>query len=336
METKINVLEDLEDFNQIELHYIFEDDTIHFLDAFTRNACEREFLKFIETISNEFGVAVQIKAAPKKEGSLIDWYLLFTVAKELNVPAYLNAIISLVAILFSLKTKDEKKGQKLDNMIKEADIIQKAYDLKSQGLPVPADIQEFINEACNSRKLDKQKSSFFKSLSNQKTVKKLQVSSKTITGNRFSFEINREDFQDYFLDSDNLESEIDSEAVVEVISPVLKKSKYSWRGIYRKENEFHEFTMLDKEFKKKVIGDKISFQNGSELLCEVEICKKLDDNGDEFNSKYKINKVYGVRIGNTTTEMPSGKRRKEKENMPQQMSLFDDTNDSAEKSKEEK
>lgn len=323
MDTKINVLED---FNQIEFHYIFEDDSIHSLDAFTRNSCEKEFLKFIKTISIEFGVNIEIEAEPKKIGSFIDWYSIFSKANELNIPAYASLIISIFAIVFSLKTKDEKKGQKLDNFIKEMDIIQKVEELKSQGLPIPVDTQKFINKICNSRKLDKQKSSFFKSISTQKSIKTLQVSgiNKEIPEKRLSFDIQRKDFEDYFLDSDDLESEIDNNAIIEIISPVLKNGKYMWRGIYRKENQTHEFVMLDKDFKKTVVDDGLSFQNGTELVCELEICKKLDDNGDTFNSKYKINKVYDHRIGEITTEMPSGKKRRIKQEIErQQLSLFD-------------
>ena len=62
-----------------------------------------------------------------------------------------------------------------------------------------------------------------------------------------------------FLYSEELESEIDNKAVVEVVSPVLKKGKYMWRGIYRKENLTHEFIMADSDFKKTVIDDGISF-----------------------------------------------------------------------------
>ena len=123
--------------------------------------------------------------------------------------------------------------------------------------------------------------------------------------------------------SDDLEPVIDNNAVIEVISPVLKRGKYMWRGIYRKENQVREFIMLDKEFKNTVIDDGVTFQNGTELICEVEICRKLDENGDVFNSRYKINKVYNHRIGEIITEMPSGKRRRINKDLENQPTLFD-------------
>ncbi len=171
MDTLINVLED---FNQIEFHYIFSDETEHSLDAYTRNSCEKEFLNFMKTISSELGISVEINAEPKKEGSLIDWYSIFSKANEVNIPAYASLVISIFAIIFSAKTKDEKRGQKLDNLIKQMDLIQKIEELKKQDLKIPLDAQKYIDKICNSRKLDKQKSNFFKKLSNQKNIKKLK------------------------------------------------------------------------------------------------------------------------------------------------------------------
>jgi hypothetical protein len=324
MDTSINVLED---FNQVEFHYIFGDNEKHSLDAFTRNACEKEFLNFMRTISTELGIHVEIDAEPKKEGSLVDLYSIFSKANEINIPAYASLVISIFAIIFSAKTKDEKRSQKLDNLIKQTDLIQKIEELKKQGLPIPIDAQKYLNKVCNSRKLDKQKSNFFKKLTNQKDVQKIEISGvqKELHEKRFSFEIPRTDFEEYYLDSDDLKSIIDNKAEIEVISPVLKNGNYSWRGIYLKENLSHEYTMKDKDFKKKVIEESLSFQNGTRLECELEICRKLDDNGDEYNSGYKINKVFNQYVGEVVTEMPSGKKRRQKDEMEKnQPSLFDE------------
>lgn len=324
METKINILED---FNLIEFHYIFDDDNIHSIDAYTRNSCEKEFLNFMKTLSGELGIQIFIHAEPSKKGSHIDWYSIFAKANEFDIPAYASLLVSIFACIFSVKTKDERKNQKIDAMIKEIELIQKFEELKQQGMVIPIDVQKFINKITNSRKLDKKKSSFFKKLSSQKEIKKIEISgaNKELLEKRLSFEVPRSDFEDYFLDSDDLQSIIDNKAEIEIISPVLKNGNYSWRGIYIKENLSHEYTMKDKEFKKKVIEEGISFQNGTRLECELEICRKLDENGDEYNSGYKINKVFNQYVGDAVTEMPSGrKRRIKKELEDSQLSLFDE------------
>lgn len=104
----------------------------------------------------------------------------------------------------------------------------------------------------------------------------------------------------------------------------MKSGNYSWRGIYIKENLSHEYLMKDKEFKKKVIEEGLTFQNGTRLQCELEICRKLDENGNEYNCGYKINKVFNQYIGDAVTEMPSGKKRRLKKKLEDfQQSLFD-------------
>ena len=43
-ESSIKLSQNLE---KIEFHYLFDDDSIHSIDAYTRNSCEKEFLNFI-------------------------------------------------------------------------------------------------------------------------------------------------------------------------------------------------------------------------------------------------------------------------------------------------
>ena len=325
MDAKLDISDDI---SQLELHYIFEENDIsHSLDAYTRNACEKEFLAIIKTLSLELGIRIDVSVEPKKDGSLIDVYNFLVSQNGLAIAVWANFLLQVVKYVFPRKTKAEKENMALENDNSLLDLIKKAKDLEEQGVPLPPDIEKKLLHIYSSRKMMKQKSNFFKNLKKERKVKSLEISSVNKadeTKRQVLFAIPRKDFQDYFLYTDDLESEIDSNAVVEVISPVLKRGKYLWRGIYRKEGQTHEFAMLDKDFKKTVVDDGISFQNGTELDCEVEICKKLDDNGDVFNSKYKIRKVYDHRIGNATTEMPRGKKnRQETELEKKQMKLFD-------------
>lgn len=81
--------------------------------------------------------------------------------------------------------------------------------------------------------------------------------------------------------------------------------------------------MMDKDFKKTVIEDGITFQNGTELNCEIEICKRLDDDGEVYNSHYRIHRVIEHCIGDNITEMPSGRKKREKEKFDKmQQELF--------------
>lgn len=321
METKIT-----ENNNKIELHYIFSnEDQSHSLDAFTRNSCEKEFLNFVKTIASELGISLTITTEPKMEGSLIDVYNFLVSQNGLSIAVWATFILETIKYVFPIKSKADNEATRIENAKSLLELINKAKEMEESGIPIPYDIQKRLEKIYSSRKMQKQKSNFFKKLMNENKVKEIQVSTPTAMEEKVLFSIPRTDFESYYLDTDNLDSIIDNKAEIEIISPVLKNGNYSWRGIYLKENLSHEYTMKDKDFKKKVIEESLSFQNGTRLECELEICRKLDDNGNEYNSRYKINKVFNQCIGDAVTEMPSGKKRRQKEEVKKnQPSLFDE------------
>ena len=330
METKIT-----ENNNKIELHYIFNDEEkSHSLDAFTRNSCEKEFLNFVKTIASELGISLTVTTEPKKEGSLIDVYNFLVSQNGLSIAVWATFILETFKYVFPIKSKTDSETVKIENAKSLLELINMAKEMEESGIPIPPDIQNKLEKLYSSRKMQKQKSNFFKKLMNENKIKEIQVSTPTAMEEKVLFSIPRTDFESYYIDSDNLDSVIDNKAEIEIISPVLKNGNYSWRGIYLKENLSHEYTMKDKDFKKKVIEESLSFQNGTRLECELEICRKLDDNGDEYNSGYKINKVFNQYIGDVVTEMPSGKKRRQKAEMEKnQPCLFDELNNKTEDNK---
>ena len=319
MESKLT-----EKYNKIEFHYIFEDENTHSLDAYTRNSCEKEFLNFVKTISSELGIFLSITTEPKKEGCLIDVYNFLVSQNGLAIAIWANFVLEIFKHVFPIKQKDDSDAAKIGNAKSLLELINLAKQMEDNGIPIPPNIQKKLEKIYSSGKLKKQKSNFFKKLMNDKQVKRFEVVAQKTTEEKVLFTIPRESFEEYYIDSDDIDSIIDNNAEIEIISPVLKNGNYSWRGIYIKENRSHEYIMKDKEFKSKVIDDGISFQNGTRLECELEIRRKLDENGDEYNSGYKINKVFNQYLGNTVTEMPSGRKRREKKEIEQnQPSLFD-------------
>lgn len=70
------------ELNQLEFHYNFIDDDMHFMDAYIRNSCEKEFLNFIKYISQELHLSVSVTTEAKEQGSLVDIYNFFVSNKE--------------------------------------------------------------------------------------------------------------------------------------------------------------------------------------------------------------------------------------------------------------
>ena len=75
MNNSENIFSVIENGDKLESHYSFgNDDDTHALNAYIRNACEKEFLGIIKTLSAELGIHVNVEAEAKKEGSIREIY----------------------------------------------------------------------------------------------------------------------------------------------------------------------------------------------------------------------------------------------------------------------
>ena len=108
--------------------------------------------------------------------------------------------------------------------------------------------------------------------------------------------VQRDEFRDFIL-IDDKEEEVDDDASIEIISPVLKEGRYKWRGIYK--NESIDFSMGDSKFKNDIIDGRYDFGNGSFINCQLFITKTYDEFGNECkNRSYRVAKVYETKRDN--------------------------------------
>ena len=108
--------------------------------------------------------------------------------------------------------------------------------------------------------------------------------------------------------SDDLPTVKDNKATIEIISPVLKDSKYRWKGIYNKGGETIDFYMQDEDFKKQMFEDKISFTSGMCIDCVLEIARRLSELGEVVNVSYTVTTVIRTRFDKMEIVTPQGKR----------------------------
>jgi hypothetical protein len=121
--------------------------------------------------------------------------------------------------------------------------------------------------------------------------------------------------------SDDLEPIEKDEAIIEIISPVLKKGNYKWRGIYNGEPE--EFNMKSNEFKTLIQNGEIEFKNGFSINCALTIRRKIDNEGNIKTVGYDVTRVNSHFLNGNPIETPEGKRyRKQKEADKLQLTLF--------------
>lgn len=116
-----------------------------------------------------------------------------------------------------------------------------------------------------------------------------------------------QEFKRYILSTDELPPVRDEDAVVEIISPVLKPGSYKWKGIYLKTGQPIDFYMRDQDFKDDVVRSRIPFRNGSRIACVLDISRRLTETGDTVNTSYAVSTVTATFEGEAMVETPQGR-----------------------------
>lgn len=123
------------------------------------------------------------------------------------------------------------------------------------------------------------------------------------------------------MTSDDAEPDNDENAIIEIVSPVLKKGKYKWTGIYN--GEVIPFKMKSNEFKTLVQTGRVQFKNGSSIDCHLVTNKKINAEGEVYISSYEVELVNNYFENDKPIETPEGRRKRQKQEAElQQLYLF--------------
>jgi len=314
-----------EDYNVFQIRYTFRDNS-NVMDAVVRNRCELELLRIFDYVAKELKFQLKIETESQKKGPMRDAYHLIVIA---GVPVYTD-ILRFISqmVLTHPKTPKGQKPSWNAALVNEMIAIAKA-GLKEKNRTNPylseASVKSLLEEDSKLRKLV---SNFFEHLVSYAKMARFDIllSTKNNKGEAVDVVegVDRNAFKSFILESDELAPLINEDAHIEIVSPVLKTGNYRWRGIYEGAEAPIEFFMLDEDFKQSVETDRISFQNGTCIRCTLEINRRMDEEGNIFNSRYTVKMVSKVYSGNVTVETPKGKRKREEmEAAKRQLSLFD-------------
>ena len=314
------------DGNSIELHYWFDENT-HLMDALVQNKCEYEFLGIINQIASTFKVQITIETEPLADGGLKRWFKIASKDENKNATITIAIITAILTgiIVTPITSSISKTTEILIEKIFEDDDIK---ELEKEKLKL--EIEKLKHETkANTELLDnnnivkKKKSNFYDTLEKYPKVEKVSFLI-TDESKHDKFEertVFRKDFKQFILVTDDLESvEVDN-AVIEIISPVLKKGSYKWMGIYN--GEPITFSMKSKEFKSLIQTGEIKFKNGTSINCFLIIKKKIDNEGLEKISGVEVIRVNHYFENDKPIETPEGKRhRRNKELEKLQLDIF--------------
>ncbi|PRY09825.1 hypothetical protein CLV24_11729 [Pontibacter ummariensis] len=334
--------------NKLELHYFFSDSS-HSMDAFVRNKCESELLAIIREISSITGIEIRIETEAYAEGGLRERFKLL--AKNQFVLTTLLAIITSVAttvpsgyLLHKLTTDpevEELEKQKLRNEVEQGRLEQQKIkteiernELENHRLRLDMRQHEReLNEASRvspvinvtqvvthindtSYKVLKHRSSFYKALNSYPKVTQVSFTRLTSDNQEAGAPVSvvYQDFSQFIVSTDELPPIRDEQAVVEIISPVLKPGNYKWKGIYLKTGHSIDFYMKDQDFKEDVVKARIPFRNGSRIACVLDISRKLSETGEAVNTTYAVSIVTATFEGGTMIETSQGRNYRTSKN----------------------
>lgn len=310
--------------SKLELHYFFSDHS-HTMNALARNKCEHELLSIINEVAGLLGVKVNLESEALKEGGLRE---LWDFTGENSNQITIVILIITLLVTFIPKGNDELedlqiKEAQLSIEEKQLNIEKLKNDLRKDEELEYVEPHGIISDFNSQLKILTHKSNFYSKLVEIKKITKI----KTIALDNYDKPIDtgqtveRKDFNKFILHTDILEPETDEHAEIEIISPVLKKGNFKWKGIYQ--DEVITFYMKDSEFKNNVISGSIPFKNGDFLECILEKSRKVDSLGEINITGYSVNIVVRKIDQNEATETPQGKRYwRTQKNKKKQQNLF--------------
>lgn len=264
-------------WNTIELHYWFNDDS-HTMNAVVLNKCEYEFLGIAKEIAQKLKVDLEIETEPLGEGGLRSWFKFKAKDKD---TIKVGVILYIITTLFGtpLTTAiDELTRMAIHSAFESEEVKQlkqqkEIAELKFDIAKIEAETKR-LSRNIDENVVKKKRSNYYENINSCKKITKVTIGITDSSKKNIYWEqkIMKADFSNYIMTSDELEPDNDENAAIEIISPVLKKGKYKWSGIYN--GEVIQFTMKSNKFKTFVQTGQIVFKNGSSINCHLLTHKK--------------------------------------------------------------
>ncbi len=299
----------------IELHYFLSDGS-HSMNAFVFNKCEREILGIVNEIASKLECYPLIEVEPIENGGLRSWLKLnsekLTIGNALLI-AFLPAFV--VNILSTPIQELEKEfiHSIVDRLLEDSEIKELKTEKEKIQLQLEIlDLKEKLEkkrESIDIGLIKKKRSNFYASMLELSKIESLDIVNENIRKDAtIVYNVPRENFTKFLLTSNELDPLIDEHASIEIISPVLKKGRYKWSGIYM-DNPIH-FSMNSREFKNLVEVGAVSFKNGSVIDCRLISHRKLDENGCSQITKHEVDLVNTFVENGVARETPEGRRNR--------------------------
>lgn len=315
------------DANTIELHYWLKGENNHTMNAYVFNRCEHEFLGILDELSSKLKVKIEVEVEPLGYGGLKAWLKVIGVTGQEIKKAFVLALISQILMTPITTPLQYIISKQLEEFFEDPEILEMKKELEKETIKLDlAKIRketERLSGKIDETKIKKKRSNYYEQASKCKELEKISISLTDEYKKDYlpGKEVLAKDFPGFIMQTDELDPEHDETANIEIISPVLKRGKYHWMGIYR--NEVIQFNMKSDEFKALVLSGQVAFNNGSSIMCHLVTKKKVNNQGEVIITGYDVLAVDQYFVNNTPVETPEGKkRRRDRENAKKQLEIF--------------
>lgn len=274
--------------NRIEIHYHLPHG-VHSADAFLLAKAETEFISIIKEVATALDITLKLETEALAEGGIKQiWKAIGDNAPQLSL------LLSIVAIVIALNPPTDKE---LIDLQKEEARLHIEVLKKELAASEPENAAEAVdcvtNELNHRLNVVKRRSNFYQAIYQEQ---KIQGVSYTTLYDEVPTEdpthLKREEFPNFFALTSNLPREVDEDATIGIISPVLKKGRFKWKGEY--EGQVIEFWIQDQLFKDSVLSKDVEFRNGTAINCVLEIKVKVNEVGEVSNAGYYVTTVKKV------------------------------------------
>ena len=304
-------------YNEIQIHY-FLPEGLHSADAFLIAKAESEFIHMIKEVAYLIEIDFKLDVEALTEGGLIQTWKAFGANS-----GQIGCLLALISILISLKPQPDKELVELqkEQIRLQIEVLKKQLKTKTIDLSA-GEIENAAGEINKHLKVIRRRSNFYQSIINERRIDSVSFTiSENGSHHKKTVTIEREKFHDFVALMGELPPEKDENAVIGIISPVLKKGRYKWKGEYK--GNYIEFWITDTSFKRSVLKKEIEFHSGTAINCVLDLKLKVDEIGELTNAGYIVRVVKKVLDDDYEFVTKSGRIfESKKENESNQLKLF--------------
>lgn len=292
----------------LQLHYYLSENE-HSMDAKVFNKVESELLKIVDEVTKILDLEILIEVQALDEGGLKAFYKFVNKKKNRRkiviVGTFFAGIIAtIMSDVISQKINSDPEMERLKKEKLELEIQKLKKELNSEEDKEAENNdeliidQEFINSLSiylselNQVKISKSK--FYENLLNVGKVDKVSTQELDEDFEPKSQEkiVPRKDFNLFIVKDKDIDPDYENDVILEIVSPVLRRSRMSWRALYY--GEKITFNLKDEKFKDLIIKKNLQFSNGTKIVCDLETKQKMNDSGEILKSGRSVYNVTQI------------------------------------------